>query len=68
VDRAPRRLASALALALAPLAGAGELEVHGVAAGRVIANESRAPGIDGGFGRLTEGRGGDAFDTTSRGE
>ena len=47
---------------------AGDWTVHAVAAGRAIAVESREPWIDGGFGRLTEGRGPDAFEWLARGE
>jgi hypothetical protein len=59
-----RHLTGLLCLASAPLAGAGDLAVHAVAAGRGLVVESRAPWIDGGFGRLTEG--GDAW--LARGE
>jgi len=63
----------ALALALAEIgltadAGAGDFEVHGVAAGRAIAVESREAWIDGGFGRLTEGRRAFDFEWLGRGE
>ena len=63
-----RRLAPLLWLAVAPPVAAGEIAVHGVAAGRGITVESRGPWINGGFGRLTEGRDGEDRESLARGE
>jgi hypothetical protein len=66
-----RRLTPALVSVLAAAAAearAGDLAVHAVAAGRAIAVESREAWIDGGFGRLSEGRNPDAFEAFARGE
>jgi hypothetical protein len=49
--------AGILLIALAPLASAAELEVHGVAAARGLVVESQRSWLEGGFGRLTEGAG-----------
>ena len=49
-------------------AGAGELSVHAVAAGRALSVESRETWLAGGFGRLTEGRDPEAFEWLARGE
>ncbi len=64
-----RALGTALlaGVAAAPLA-ASDFSVRGIAAGRAIAALSREAWIDGGFGRLTEGRQADAFDWFARGE
>ena len=64
----PRILAPLAAVALARLGGAADLAVHAVAAGRAISVESREAWIDGGFGRLSEGRRPDAFEWLARGE
>jgi len=48
--------------------GAGDFTVQGIAAGRPIAVESREAWIDGGFGRLTEGRRAEGFEWLARGE
>jgi len=63
-----RALASIGLIAVVAEAGAGDFTVHGVAAGRGIAVESREAWIDGGFGRLTEGRRADDFEWLARGE
>ena len=64
----PRTIAPFAVLVLARLAGAGDLAAHGVLAGRGIAVDSRAAWIDGGFGRLTEGRRANAFEALARGD
>jgi hypothetical protein len=67
----PFRCRAALAcplLTLAGLSGAGELELQGVVAGRGLAVESREAWLDGGFGRLTEGRRPDVFEALARAE
>jgi hypothetical protein len=56
-------------LSLAAASGAaGELTLQGLAAGRVLSVESRTPWIDGGYGRLTEGRSAAGFETLARAE
>jgi hypothetical protein len=55
-------------LAAARLAPGGDLSAHAVAAARGLAVESRAPWIDGAFGRLTEGGGTPGFAAMARGE
>jgi len=63
------RLALAcVAVGVASIALGGELSVHGVAAGRGLEVESRSAWIDGGFGRLTEGEGRNAFEALGRAE
>jgi len=57
-----------LVLGLAPLARGGELTLHGAVAGRFLEVESRTAWISGGFGRLTEGEGRDAFEALGRAE
>jgi hypothetical protein len=66
--RSPVRLALAGLSLLSPLSHAGELTLHGVAAGRGMQVESRTAWISGGFGRLTEGEGRDAFEALARAE
>jgi len=63
-----RALSSIGLIAAAAPAAAGDLTVQAVGAGRAIAVESREAWIDGGFGRLTEGRRPDTFETLARGE
>jgi hypothetical protein len=55
-----------MVLGCTALAGAADLTLHGVAAGRGIEVDSRTAWIDGGFGRLTEGEG--AWNALARGE
>jgi len=55
-------------LVAARLAPGGEFSAHAVAAARGLAVESRAPWIDGAFGRLTEGGGTPGFEGMARGE
>lgn len=62
------RIASLAALALARAAAGGEVSLDGVLAGRGVAVESRPAWIDGGYGRLSEGRDPDAFEWLARGE
>jgi hypothetical protein len=64
----PRALSSIGLIAVATQAAGGELAVQAVGAFRAIAVESREAWIDGGFGRLTEGRRPDAFEALARGE
>jgi hypothetical protein len=61
-------LLACLGLSVADVADAGELTHHAVAAGRGIEVESRTAWTAGGFGRLTEGEGQDAFAALARGE
>jgi hypothetical protein len=61
-------LLACLGLSVADVADAGELTLHAVAAGRGIEVESRTAWTAGGFGRLTEGEGQDAFAALARGE
>jgi hypothetical protein len=63
---APLLAGAALAGAAAAGARAGDLALHGAAAARGLAVESREAWIDGGFGRLTEGRGANAFEPFGR--
>jgi hypothetical protein len=63
-----RVLSSIGLIAAAAHAAAGDLAVQAVAAGRAITVESREAWIDGGFGRLTEGRRPDTFESLARGE
>ncbi len=49
-------------------AEAGELRLLGLAAGRGITVESRAPWIEGGYGRLSEGEDPNAFEALARAE
>jgi hypothetical protein len=65
--RSPNRLLLAcLGLGLASAVRAGEVTLHGVAAGRGIEVESRTAWTSGGFGRLTEGEGREAFTALGR--
>jgi hypothetical protein len=50
-------VAALLCLAPGPAARCGDIALHGLAAGRAVAVESRDPWISGAFGRLTEGGG-----------
>jgi hypothetical protein len=61
-------LASTLLLTLPLVSEAGQVEVHGVAAGRALTVEGRPPWIDGGFGRLTEGHEEAGFESLARAE
>jgi len=54
--------------AIAAEAAAGDVAVHGMGTGRVVLVQSREPWISGGFGRLTDGQGADAFEWLARGE
>jgi hypothetical protein len=68
MPRFVRVLSSIGLIAAAAHAAAGDLAVQAVAAGRAITVESRVAWIDGRFGRLTEGRRPDTFESLGRGE
>jgi len=61
-------LLTCLGLSAGDLVLAGELTLHGVAAGRGLEVESRTAWTAGGFGRLTEGAGEGAFVALARAE
>jgi len=63
-----RVVAALLCLAPGPAARCGDIALHGLAAGRAVAVESRAPWINGAFGRLTEGGDAAGFEGMPRGD
>jgi len=63
-----RVVAALLCLAPGPAARCGEIALHGLAAGRAVAVESRDPWINGAFGRLTDGGDATRFEGMPRGD
>jgi hypothetical protein len=61
-----RPLLAAASCLAASIAGAGDVDVQAVVAGRGMAVEGRRPWIDGAFGRLTEGPDGDGREWLAR--